>query len=196
MLVSTDGTLIAEIARPTFRTNSRRTIISGWTNQHFDSLCLGNDIFCNGTVQAVMTTSDSRIMVTKRMFTSKRSVCVRSRGESWHLVTLAAGFFVRSRRMQLCSAHRAKENGPAIHPWDALVMGNVPQGRQTLWLECEEAKRDFFRPYGTFFGLAGDPAMNRWAIFGRSLRELQATRISHARAAKGGRQSVFESGGK
>jgi len=39
-----------------------------------------------------------------------------------------------------------------------------------LWLERVEAKTDFFRPYGTFFLLGGDPAMNRWAIFGASLR--------------------------
>jgi hypothetical protein len=31
--------------------------------------------------------------------------------------------------------------------------------------------RDFLRPYGTFFVFGGDPAMNRWAIFGASLRD-------------------------
>jgi hypothetical protein len=36
-----------------------------------------------------------------------------------------------------------------------------------LWMDHEEAKKDFFRPCRAFFGLGACPAMNRWAILGR-----------------------------
>jgi hypothetical protein len=65
-------------------------------------------------------------------------------------------------------ARRAKENSPAIYRWYGRHRQS-PAGTTGHLLEREKAMRDFLRPYGTFFVFGGDPAMNRWAIFGASL---------------------------
>ena len=75
--------------------------------------------------------------------------------------------------MEFRSAGRAKENNPVIHihRWHTVTTAKVPEGRQDALVEREDAKGDFFHPYGgTLFVLGGVPAMNRnrWAIFSRS----------------------------
>ena len=69
--------------------------------------------------------------------------------------------------MEFCSARRAKVNNPAIHRWGAVATGKVRRDERMGRLGRQEAKRHFFRPYGTFFVLGSGSEMNRCAIFAR-----------------------------
>jgi hypothetical protein len=78
--------------------------------------------------------------------------------------------------MEFRAARRAKENSPAIHRWDTIAKGKVPQGRQEYFTRRRGSKDGFLSSLRDFLRLGRLPSDESLGYFRSSLRDLDKAR--------------------